>query len=59
MDVPIYIFDILLYFYICLSTIFLWPLHFVWLLVLSLYKEDYACPFDHTTVAVSGKVERS
>ena len=35
---------------------------FGWLLVLSLYKEDYlrfflnVCPFDYTTFAVSGKV---
>ena len=36
-----YIFDILLYYYICLCTTFLWPLRFCWLLVLSLYKEDY------------------
>ena len=36
-----YIFDILLHYYICLCTIFLWPLRFGWLLVLSLYKEDY------------------
>ena len=37
-----YIFDILaLYYYICLCTTFLWPLCFGWLLVLSLYKEDY------------------
>ena len=36
-----YIFDILLYYYICLCTTFLWPLRFGWLLVLSLYKEDY------------------
>ena len=40
------------------------PLRFGWLLVLSLYKEDYlqilnVCPFDYTAVAVSGKVERS
>ena len=38
MDVPMYIVDILLYYYIC---VFLWPLRFGWLLVLSLYKEDY------------------
>ena len=35
----------------------------LWLLVLSLYKEDYlkkiVCPFDYTAVAVSGKVELS
>ena len=37
-----YIFDILLYYYICLCTTFLWPLRFGWLLVLSLYKEDYS-----------------
>ena len=40
MDAP-YIFDVLLYYYICLCTTFLWPLRFGWLLVLSLYKEDY------------------
>ena len=32
---------ILLNYYICLCTTFLWPLRFGWLLVLSLYKEDY------------------
>ena len=37
----IYIFDILLYYYICLCTIFLWPLRFRSLLVVSLHKEDY------------------
>ena len=39
MDVPIF----LIYFYItiCLCTTFLWPLRLGWLLVLSLYKEDY------------------
>ena len=36
----------------------------LWLLVLSLYKEDYLhflhlCPFVYTAVSVSGKVERS
>ena len=36
-----YIFYILLDYYICLCTTFLWPLRFGWLLVLSLYKEDY------------------
>ena len=36
-----YIFDILLHYYICLCTTFLWPLRFGWLLVLSLYEEDY------------------
>ena len=35
------IFDILLYYYTCLCTTFLWPLHFGWPLVLSLHKEDY------------------
>ena len=40
MDVPIH-FDILLYYYICLCTTFIWPLGFGWLLVLSLFKEDY------------------
>ena len=40
MDVTRY-FDILLYYYTCLCTTFLWPLHFGWLLVLSLHKEDY------------------
>ena len=29
------------HYYMCLCTTFLWPLHFGWLLVLSLYKEDY------------------
>ena len=37
------------------------PLHFGWLLVLGLYKEDYlqilnVCPFDNTAFVVSGKV---
>ena len=36
-----YIFDILVYYYICLCTTFLWPVRFGWLLILSLYKEDY------------------
>ena len=40
MDVTRY-FDIFLYYYTCLCTTFLWPLHFGWLLVLSLHKEDY------------------
>ena len=40
MDVTIY-FDILLYYYTCLCTTFLWPLPFGWLLVLNLHKEDY------------------
>ena len=36
------------------------PLHFGWLLLLSLYKEDYlqifnVCPFDYTAFAVSGQ----
>ena len=35
------IFEILLYYYTCLCTTFLWPLHFGWLLVLSLHREDY------------------
>ena len=48
--------------YVCVPhfyKIFLWPLRFGWLLVLSLYKEDYlqffqnVCPFDCTAVAVS------
>ena len=34
-------FDILLYYYTCSCTTFSWPLHFGWLLVLSLHKEDY------------------
>ena len=38
MDVPIFL---IYFYYICLCTTFLWPLHFGWLLVLSLYKEDY------------------
>ena len=40
---------------------FLWPLRFGWPLVHSIYKEDYlnVCPFDYTSVAISGKVERS
>ena len=47
--------------YTCLCTTFLWPLRFGWMLVLSLYKEDYlqilnVCPFDYTDFAVSGKV---
>ena len=42
----------------------LWPLLFGWLLVLSLYKEDYlqifqCVSFDYMAVVVSGKVERS
>ena len=40
MDVTRY-FNILLYYYTCLCTTFLWPLHFGWLLVLSLHEEDY------------------
>ena len=40
MDVTRY-FDILLYYYTCLCTTFLLPLHFGSLLVLSLHKEDY------------------
>ena len=63
MDVPIF----LIYLYITIFVYvphFLWPLRFGWLLVLSLYKEDYlqflnVCPFDYTAVAGSGKVERS
>ena len=56
----IHIFAILLYYYTCLCTTFLWPLHFGWLLVLSLYKGGYlqisnACPFDYTAVAVVGR----
>ena len=61
MDVP---FDILLHYYICLRNTFLLPFRFGWLLVLSLWKEDYlhfffinVCPFDYTTVPVSGKVD--
>ena len=43
---------------------FLWPLRFSWLLVLSLYKDDYlhilnVFHFYFTAVAVSGKGERS
>ena len=41
----------------------LWPLHFGWLLILSLYKEDYLqtlnvypCDYMNTAFAVSGKV---
>ena len=30
-----------LYYHICMCCAFLWPLHFSWLLVLSLYKGDY------------------
>ena len=41
MDIPLYIFDILLYYYIYLWTTFLWLLRCGWMLVLSLYKEDY------------------
>ena len=40
MDAPIFLIYFL-YYYICLCTTFLWPLRFGWLLVLSLYKEDY------------------
>ena len=40
MGVPIY-FDILVYYFICLCTTFLWHVRFGWLLVFSLYKEDY------------------
>ena len=62
-----YIFDILLYNYICLCTTFLWPLRFGWLFglfVLSLYMEDYLQIFKCVSfwlhgVAVSVKVERS
>ena len=59
----LYIFDILFY-YLYLCTTFLCPLRFCWLLVLSLYKEDYlqilnACPFDNTAVAVSRKDVRT
>ena len=39
----------------------LWPLHFGWLFVLSLHKEEYlqildVCPFDYTAFAVNEKV---
>ena len=37
----LYIFDMLLYYYICLCTTFLLFLRFGWLLALSLYKDDY------------------
>ena len=37
----LYIFDILLYYYICQCITFLWPLRFCRLLILSLYKKDY------------------
>ena len=40
-DVSIYIWYTLLYYYICLWTTFLLPLRFGWLLVLSLYNEYY------------------
>ena len=40
MDVTRY-FWYTLYYYTCLCTTFLWHLHFGWLLVLSLHKEDY------------------
>ena len=61
MDVPRFGFDIILYYYICFCTIFLWPLRFSWLLVLSFYNEDYVqilnvCPFDYTAVAFDGTV---
>ena len=63
MDVPLYFWYTILLLYIFVYH-FLLPLHFGWLLVLSLYKEDYlqilnVCPFDYTAVAVSWKVERS
>ena len=63
-SMSLYIFDILLYYYICLCTTFLLPLRFGWLLVPGLhrriiYKFLNVCPFDYTSVAVSGKVERS
>ena len=38
------------------------PFHFDWILILSLYKEEYlqififVCPFDYTAFVVSGKV---
>ena len=41
MDISIYFWYILLYYYICLCTTFLWLLRFGLLLVLRLYKEDY------------------
>ena len=49
---------------LCLCTTLLLPLRFGWLLVLSLYKEDYfkilnVCPFLLHAIAVGGKVERS
>ena len=40
----------------------LWAIRFGWLLVLSLFKEDYVqffFPFDYTADVVSGKIERS
>ena len=40
MDVPIYFWYTILVL-ICLCYTFLWPLRFGWMLVLSLYKEDY------------------
>ena len=38
-DVPIFLIYFNITIYVC--TTFLWPLRFGWLLVLSLYKEDY------------------
>ena len=52
MDVPIYIY--ILYYYICLCTIFLWPLRFGWLFILSLYKEDYLHIFKCVFIWLNG-----
>ena len=56
--------DVIRYFWYTIILIYtfvyhiLWPLRFGWLLVLSIYKEDYLhiSHFDYTAFAVSGKV---
>ena len=58
MDVPSYFWYITIH--VCEPHFY--DLRLGWLLVLSLYKEDYlhilnVCPFDYTAVAVNWKVE--
>ena len=63
----LYIFDILLYYYICLIDYHIFMTSPLWLAVgpqsLEIRRIIYTfldvCPFDNTAVAVSGKVERS
>ena len=69
MDVPTFFWYLILpYTNVFFFTTVLWFLRFGWLLVLSLYKDDYlhifnwlidlnVCPFDYTAVVVSGEVE--